>query len=56
VAGALGNGFLVELIDWTPPDLFAEMPRCDDGSFRIPDRPGQGMALASGAERTYRMA
>src|SRR5437016_10410808 len=55
VAGALANGFLVEFIDWTPPDLFVEMPRCEDGHFRIPDRPGHGMALAPGAERTYRV-
>ena len=55
VAGALANGFLVEFIDWTPPDLFIEMPRCEDGHFRIPDRPGHGMALAPGAERKYRV-
>ncbi len=54
VVGALSNGFLVEFIDWTPPDLFAEMPRCEDGHFRIPDRPGHGMALAPEAERKYR--
>ena len=48
VAGALSNGFLVEFIDWTPPDLFAEMPRCEGGQFRIPDRPGHGMALGPG--------
>ena len=56
VAGALSNGFLVEFIDWTPPDLFAEMPRCEGGQFRIPERPGHGMALAPGAEQKYRMA
>ena len=56
VAGALSNGFLVEFIDWTPPDLFAEMPRCEGGQFCIPDRPGHGMALAPGAEQKYRMA
>src|SRR6266545_2248425 len=49
--GALSNGFLVEFIDWTPPDLFEEMPACKDGHFRIPDRPGHGMALARGAKR-----
>jgi len=54
VVGALANGFLAEFIDWTPPDLFAEMPRCEDGHFRIPDRPGHGIALAQGAERKYR--
>jgi L-alanine-DL-glutamate epimerase-like enolase superfamily enzyme len=55
VAGALSNAFLVEFIDWTPADLFAEMPRCEGGSFRIPDRPGHGMALAPGAEQKYRL-
>jgi L-alanine-DL-glutamate epimerase-like enolase superfamily enzyme len=55
VVGALSNGFLVEFIDWTPPDLFVEMPRCEDGQFRIPDRPGHGMALAPGAERKFRL-
>ncbi len=56
VVGALANGFLVEFIDWTPPDLFAELPRCEDGQFRIPDRPGHGVALAPGAERRYASA
>jgi L-alanine-DL-glutamate epimerase-like enolase superfamily enzyme len=53
VAGALPNGFLVEWIDWAPPDLFAGMPRCEEGVFRIPDRPGHGIALAEGAESRY---
>src|SRR6266446_4568263 len=55
VVGALANGFLVEFIDWTPPDLFAQMPVMDHGDFLIPDRPGHGMALAPGAERKYRI-
>jgi L-alanine-DL-glutamate epimerase-like enolase superfamily enzyme len=55
VAGALSSAFLVEFIDWTPADLFAEMPRCEGGHFRIPDRPGHGMALAPDAERRYRI-
>ncbi len=55
VVGALANGFLVEFIDWTPPDLFAGMPRCEDGHFRIPERPGHGIALAPDAERKYRV-
>jgi len=54
VVGALANGFLVEWIDWAPPDLFAGMPRCEDGHFRIPDRPGHGITLAPDAERKYR--
>jgi len=56
VVGALSNGFLVEFIDWTPPDLFEEMPVCSDGHFAIPDRPGHGMALAKGARAKYRSA
>src|SRR5437667_6580586 len=54
VVGALANGFLVEFIDWVPPDLFEEMPHCRDGHFQIPQRPGHGMALAKGAVKKYR--
>ena len=54
VVGALANGFLVEFIDWTPPDLFEQMAACKDGHFAIPDRPGHGMALAKGAKEKYR--
>jgi L-alanine-DL-glutamate epimerase-like enolase superfamily enzyme len=54
VVGALSNGSLVEFIDWAPADLLEGMPRCEDGHFRIPDRPGHGIALAPGAERKYR--
>ena len=57
VAGALSNGFLVEYMDWMPPDLFVDIPRPNpaDGLIAIPDRPGHGMALAPGAERKYRL-
>ena len=55
VVGALANGFLVEFIDWTPPDLFTGMPRCVDGHFTIADTPGHGITLAPGAERKYRL-
>jgi len=44
------------VMDWAPPDLFVELPRCEDGAFRIPDRPGHGMALAPGAQKKYRLA
>ncbi len=54
VVGALLNGFLVEFIDWVPPDLFEEMPQCAGGQFRIPERPGHGIALARGALEKYR--
>jgi mandelate racemase len=54
VAGALSNGFLVELMDWMPPDLFEDIPQCKGGEIRIPDRPGHGMALARGAIAKYR--
>jgi L-alanine-DL-glutamate epimerase-like enolase superfamily enzyme len=53
VVGGLSNGSLVEFIDWVPADLFEGMPRCEDGQFRIPERPGHGIALAPGAERKY---
>jgi L-alanine-DL-glutamate epimerase-like enolase superfamily enzyme len=53
VVGALANGFLVEFIDWTPADLFTGVPPCEDGQFRIPDRPGHGLALCEGAVKKY---
>jgi L-alanine-DL-glutamate epimerase-like enolase superfamily enzyme len=54
VVGTLANGFLVEYMDWAPPDLFEELPECKGGRFRIPDRPGHGMSLAPGAIDKYR--
>ena len=54
VVGALANGFLVEFMDWAPPDLFAELPECRDGFFRIPNKPGHGMALHPKAIEKYR--
>jgi D-arabinonate dehydratase len=56
VVGALSNGFLVEFIDWTPPDLFEVLPVCRDGHFVITGRPGHGMTLAKGAREKYRSA
>jgi L-alanine-DL-glutamate epimerase-like enolase superfamily enzyme len=55
VACALPNAFLVEFIDWTPPDLFEGVPACEGGAFRLSDRPGHGVALAPGAEKRYRL-
>ena len=54
VVGAMSNGFLVEFMDWAPPDLFEELPACKDGFFRIPDKPGHGMALHPKAIEKYR--
>ncbi|HEY3074248.1 MAG TPA: mandelate racemase/muconate lactonizing enzyme family protein [Burkholderiales bacterium] len=54
VVGALANGFLVEFMDWAPPDLFEELPECKDGLIRIPDKPGHGMALHPKAIEKYR--
>jgi L-alanine-DL-glutamate epimerase-like enolase superfamily enzyme len=54
VAGALSNAFLVEYMNWAPADLFVELPTCENGWFRIPDRPGHGMALAPDAVKKYR--
>jgi L-alanine-DL-glutamate epimerase-like enolase superfamily enzyme len=56
VCGALANGFLVELMDWMPPDLFEEIPACVDGHIRIPERPGHGMTLQRSAVAKYRSA
>jgi L-alanine-DL-glutamate epimerase-like enolase superfamily enzyme len=55
VVGALANGFLVELMDWMPPDLFTGLPRCVDGHLPISDAPGHGLALVPGAEKKYRL-
>jgi acetylornithine deacetylase/succinyl-diaminopimelate desuccinylase-like protein len=55
VVAALSNGFLVEWIDWAPADLFEGMPRCEDGHFRMTDRPGHGLELGADAERKYRV-
>src|SRR6266850_589734 len=38
------------------PDLFEEMPECRDGCFRVPERPGHGIALARKAKEKYRSA
>jgi len=54
LCGALANGFLVELMDWMPPDLFEEIPECRGGEIRIPERPGHGMVLQRGAVAKYR--
>jgi len=54
ICGALSNGFLVELMDWMPEDLFEELPRCKEGFISIPNKPGHGMALARGAVAKYR--
>ena len=53
VACALDNAFLVEWIDWAPADLFTGMPVCEDGAFRVSDRPGHGIELTPDAERKY---
>ncbi len=54
VVGALANGFLVEYMDWAPPDLFEELPPVKDGFIRIPEKPGHGMALHPRAIEKYR--
>ncbi|HEX7559573.1 MAG TPA: enolase C-terminal domain-like protein, partial [Usitatibacter sp.] len=54
VCGALANGFLVEFMDWMPPDLFEELPQCREGRIDIPQRAGHGLALARGAIAKYR--
>ena len=53
VVGTLANGFLVEFMDWAPPDLFETLPSAK-AAASIPERPGHGMALARGAIDKYR--
>src|SRR3982751_610817 len=54
ICGTLANGFLVELMDWMPEDLFEEIPGCQDGYIAISDKPGHGMTLRKGAVAKYR--
>ena len=54
VAGALPNAFLVEYMNWAPADLFVELPKCETGWFRVPERPGHGLALTPDAIKKYR--
>ena len=56
VAGALSNAFLVEYMNWAPADLFVELPKCENGAFRVPDRPGHGMTLTPDAVKKYRQS
>jgi L-alanine-DL-glutamate epimerase-like enolase superfamily enzyme len=54
VCGAASNGFLVEYMDWAPPDLYEELPACKDGELRIPAESGHGIALSKEALKKYR--
>jgi L-alanine-DL-glutamate epimerase-like enolase superfamily enzyme len=54
VAGALPNAFLVEYMNWAPADLFVDLPKCENGWFRVPERPGHGLALTPDAVKKYR--
>jgi L-alanine-DL-glutamate epimerase-like enolase superfamily enzyme len=38
VAAALPNAFLVEYMNWAPDDLFVDLPKCENGWFRVPER------------------
>jgi D-arabinonate dehydratase len=53
ICGAASNGFLVEYMDWAPPDLYEELPDCKDGELRIPAKPGHGIALSKEARKKY---
>jgi L-alanine-DL-glutamate epimerase-like enolase superfamily enzyme len=54
VAAALPNAFLVEYMNWAPADLFVDLPKCENGWFRVPERPGHGLALTPDAIKKYR--
>ena len=54
VAAALPNSFLVEFIDWTPDDLFVDLPKSENGWFRVPERPGHGLMLTPDALKKYK--
>jgi L-alanine-DL-glutamate epimerase-like enolase superfamily enzyme len=54
VCAALSNGFLVELMDWLPEDLFEQVPVCKDGVISMDEKPGHGIVLQKGAVAKYR--
>jgi len=54
VAAALPNAFLVEYMNWAPDDLFVDLPKCENGWFRVPERPGHGLVLTSDALKKYK--
>src|SRR3954470_6133925 len=54
VCAALSNGFLVELMDWLPDDLFEEIPVCKNGFIEMQNKPGHGMTLRRDAIRKYK--
>ena len=55
VVAALPSGFLVEFMDWAPPDLFEDSPGCVRGQLTVTDRPGHGVALVPTAIEKYRV-
>ncbi len=55
VAAALANSFLVEYMDWMPPDLLEGLPALVDGCVVVPTRPGHGLTLAPDAVARYRL-
>jgi len=54
VAAALPNAFLVEYMNWAPDDLFVDLPKCEYGWFRVPERPGHGLMLTPDALKKYK--
>ena len=54
VAAALPNAFLVEYMNWAPDDLFVDLPKCENGWFRVPERPGHGLMLTPDALKKYK--
>ena len=54
VCAALSNGFLVELMDWLPEDLFEEIPACRNGFIDMQNKPGHGMTLKRDALKKYK--
>jgi L-alanine-DL-glutamate epimerase-like enolase superfamily enzyme len=55
VVAALPTGFVVEYMDWYPPDLFDDLPVPRAGLVDLPDRPGHGVSLRPGAVERYRV-
>jgi L-alanine-DL-glutamate epimerase-like enolase superfamily enzyme len=42
-------------MNWAPDDLFfVDLPKCENGWFRVPERPGRGLMLTPDALKKYK--
>lgn len=55
VVAALPAGFVVEFMDWLPPDLFEDLPQPRGGWLELSGQPGHGLSLTATARAKYRV-